>query len=260
MNNYRGKLLPYQEYLDRRVRPGTVRIYLYVIRKWFDFLNGNPPSKESAQRYVDLLAKTLTASTVNVHGHAVMSWLKWEGEKVVLRLPQIAYPDPEYLNMREIDKLLQACKTLLEKVLVVVLFDTAVRINELLGLGLQDIDWKHGYITVTRKGGRREDVNISEKALIVLRYWVNVRGIKRGRVFDNISYWESWNLLRKLGKRAGLHLHPHTFRHSRAVQMMKKGATLQDISQHLGHLRIETTSRIYSRFKPADLKERIPEW
>ena len=258
---YETRLAEFEDYLINRVSTGTVRVYMYALRQWFASLNGNPPSKYHAQKYVDgMLANGKAASTVSMRAHAIMRWFKWRGNKISLDCPTIRLNPPKYLSLFQIELLLAHCDTVLEEVLVTVLFDTAVRISELLELQVDDIDYGTKLISVTRKGGRKEEVNISDKGLIVLDKWIEARTVQSKRVFMDLTYTDAWNIIRVLGKRVGIDLHPHMLRHSRAVQMRKAGASLEDIKEHLGHLSITTTANIYSRFKAQDLKERIPEW
>ncbi|KKK84212.1 hypothetical protein LCGC14_2785600, partial [marine sediment metagenome] len=150
--------------------------------------------------------------------------------------------------------------TVLEETLIIVLFDTAVRISELLGTELSDINWTDKFISVIRKGGRREEVNISDKALEALSNWLDVRESDSKMVFMDLSYYNAWSILRAVGKRAGIKVHPHIFRHSRAIHMLMNGAELHTVKEHLGHANIATTINIYGRFKAVHLKELVPAW
>lgn len=250
----------FAEYLGGRVSPGTLGIYLYHVSKWLEQLNGNDPTQELAQRYIDSLAKTLNASTVNLKAHAVMRWFKWRGQPIELDCPTVRIPEPKYVSRAELDKLLASCNTLLEKVLITVLFDTAVRISELLNLTTDDIDWDTGLISVIRKGGRKEEVNISPKGLALLKRWIRDRDMSTKKVFGGLDYQTALHTIKGVGGRAGIELTPHMLRHSRAVQMLMKGATLHDVKEHLGHVNIATTANIYGQFKAIDLKRRIPSW
>lgn len=258
--SYKRELQRFESYLQDRVQPGTLRAYIYALNKWFSYLNGHEATPETAQRYVDLLAKTKSASTANLRAHAIMRWFKWKGVVVDLDCPTIRIGEPEYLTVDQVERLLAVCTNALEKALVTVLFDTALRINELLNTELDDINWGLGIISITGKGGGREEVNISEKGLAALESWLNARHSSSKKVFMGLSYWDAWNMIKAIGKRAGIELHPHMLRHSRAVQMRRAGSTLEDIKDHLRHKNIATTANIYARFKAIDLKEKIPSW
>ena len=257
-------LREFTTYLDARCRPGTSKVYTHALGLWFAYLNDNEPSQQSAQSYINhLLKQKLSPSTINLRGNAIRRWFKSKGMKVELDFPtSIQYKEPEYLEIEEVEKLITVCKTPLERTLVMVLFDTAVRISELLNLRVKDIDWRRKLISVTRKGGHQEWVNIGDKGLQALRFWLDNRGFDTEKVFGGLDYYSAWQLTKNLGKRSGVkvNIHPHIFRHSRAIFMRMNGAELADVQQHLGHKSITTTANIYGRFKAVDLKNRIPKW
>ncbi len=259
--DYGRELTRFEEYLKNRSSDGTTRVYIHALKQWFRVLNGIKPSQESAQAYVDTLTKAgLSASSVNLRAHAIIRFFKWRGKVISIDCPTVRFGEPEYLVLEEITKILTVCNTVFEETLVVVLFDTAVRINELLNLELDDINWDKGLITVTRKGGRRQDVNISEKAMNALGEWLDVRKSISKRVFMDITYYDAWLTLKEVGKRAGIKVHPHIFRHSRAIHMLMNGADMGTVKEHLGHTNINVTFNIYGRFKAVHLRELVPSW
>jgi integrase/recombinase XerD len=258
--NWIKELQDFSSYLNGKVSEGTVKVYTDALGRWFRYLDGTGVSKASAQSYIDSIARSRSASTANLRARAIERYFRWKGMEVHLEAPTVQAPKPEYLSVEQINILLAKSTTLLERVLVTVLFDSGVRISELLNLAIRDIDWSGGFISVTRKGGRKEEVNISPKALDILRSWLDQRQFESERVFDGLTYYEAWSVLKRLGRRAGVSVHPHIFRHSRAIQMRMSGARLEDIRDHLGHKNIATTANIYSAFKAVDLKKRIPSW
>lgn len=258
--NSKRELSKFREYLEGRVQPGTVRMYMHSLSKWFSYLDGGKPTQETAQQYVDLLARLKSPSTVSLRAHAIMRWFRWKGNLVQLDSPTVRMGEPKYLPMSKVELVMSACNTVLEEALIVVLFDTAVRISELLNLETDDINWNNGFISVVRKGGRREEVNISDKGLRLLKNWLDARSTDSRKVFMGLSYQDAREIIRKVGKRVGIHLHPHMLRHSRAIQMLTARATLHDVQMHLGHTSITTTANIYGRFRALDLRERIPAW
>jgi len=259
--SYKSDLVKFEGYLRDRVSPNTVRVYMYALRRWFQSLDGGGISQEAAQTYIDGLMKAgKSASTASLRAHAIMRFFRWKGKLIILDCPTIRIGEIKYLVIEEIEKLLAMCETALEETLVTVLFDTAVRISELLNLELDDIDWKRGLISVMRKGGRKEEVNISEKALTILAEWLEVRESESKRVFMDISYFDAWVILRALGRRADIKVNPHIFRHSRAVHMLMNGADIRTVKDHLGHRNVATTINIYGRFMAIHLKELVPAW
>jgi len=258
--DYGKELREFGSYLGQHVQPGTANIYLYALRKWFDSLNGTAPTPKAAQNHIDLLAKPRAANTVAVRAHAIMRWFRWRKKEIHLDCPTIRLGEVKYLTMKEFDKVLGACRNSLEEALVVVLFDTAVRISELLNIELGDINREAMTISVIRKGGRRHEVNISEKGLAALDRWITERNSVSKRVFMDIDYWTAWDTIKRVGRRARIKVTPHVFRHTRAVFMLMKGADIHTVQQPLGHTNIATTINVYGRFRAAELRERIPSW
>lgn len=255
------KLVAFEEYLRGRVRPGTVRVYINGVTCFLAAVNGGRVTADSAQAYVDGLAKTnLSSSTTSTRAHAIMRYLRWLGMNVKLDCPTITVGEPVYLTMQQLYKVVEACRTQLERVLVIVLFDTAIRISELLALSLSDVDWELKVIKVTRKGGRVEDVNIGDKALGELKGWLSVRQLNTESVFMGLTYIEAWRIIKKIGKRASVEVHPHIFRHTRAIDLLRNGVPINIVSQHLGHRSIATTMNIYGRFRAVEIKTKLTDW
>lgn len=251
----------FADYLKDRVSPNTVRVYTYAVEQWLRTLNGNKPSQQGAQSYINRLIKAGRApNTVSLRAYAIIRFFKWKGKAITLDRPAIRIGEPDYLVLDQIEALLAVCNTVLERVLITVLFDTAVRVSELLNLELDDINRHNGFISVIRKGGRREEVNISEKGMNALEDWLDARESESNRVFMDLSYYDTWALMRRVGKRAHIKVHPHIFRHSRAIHMLMNGAELHTVKEHLGHKNEATTANIYGRFKAVHLKELVPAW
>jgi len=251
----------FSEFMGGKVSKSTLRVYVNALEQFFASMNGNILTPEFAQEYINSLTKQgKAASTVSLKAHAIMNFFKMKKMKVHLDCPAIKMKKPEYLKQPEIDRVIGACRTQLEKTIVVMLYDTAVRISELLNLTLDDIDLVNKTITVTRKGGRIQEVNVSDKALKELKNWLNVRQSISKKVFVDLEYYTAWVLIKNIGKRAGVPLHPHELRHSRAIQMLKSGAKPYVVGQHLGHKSITVTMDIYGAFMATDLREEIPDW
>jgi len=168
-----------------------------------------------------------------------------------------------YLKPEEVDKLLNACKKERDYLLIRLLWRTGVRITELLNLKKKDIIWDERVILVeTLKGGkgRKRRVPIDRETLNLLRKWM--KG-KKGKVFDFTRQY-AFKIIRKIGKRAGIthvgekKIHPHHFRHSFAVNWVKKGGDLRKLQRILGHASIATTAH-YLQFSPTETRDEYDE-
>lgn len=251
----------FKDYLNRRTREHTAVTYMWALGRWFRWLRERAPSHALAQEFIDELeVHGSSPNTVNVYANAIKRWYKWKGEELKLDAPGIHIGEPTYITMVELELVIKESKTVLERVLVVVLFDTAARISELLGLELKDINWDSSLIRITLKGGRIADANVSERGMAVLKEWLKRRQSKSKRVFMDVDYLTALNAVKKAGKRAGVRLTPHMLRHSKAIWMLEQGVEPHIVQQHLRHTNIGTTLNVYGRFKPMALKEKIPEW
>lgn len=260
MNNAK-ELSQFTQDMQGKVSDSTLRVYGHALRQFFSKIDGSALTPALAQSYIDALTKSgKSPSTVGLRAYAIMSFFRWKKMEVHLDCPPIAVKKPEYLKRPEINKAISACRAQLEKTIIYMLYDTAIRISELLNLTIDNIDWDYKIITVIRKGGRETEVNVSDKALRELKAWLDIRQSSSSRVFLDLDYYTAWGIVKNIGKRAGLKLHPHIFRHSRAIQLLRDGVPINVVSQHLGHKSIRTTIDIYGQFMTLDLKEQLAPW
>jgi len=63
-----------------------------------------------------------------------------------------------------------------------------------------------------------------------------------------------WHLVKKYGRMVGVDVHPHTLRHSYAINIIRNSVDIQRVQLLLGHAGIQTTT-VYLQFKDADLRE-----
>lgn len=169
-----------------------------------------------------------------------------KGPKVHRKLPQAPTTD-------QVAAILSVCKTPYERALVMTLYDGALRIAELMGLQVQDIDYANNLLKVTGKGGDEWRIPVGDKTLDALREYI---GNRQGKVFPQ-PYWRLRYDLRRFGNHAGiLGINPHQFRHARASDLSAKGVQIEYIQEFLRHKDINTTRR-YIHLQPTELKKRL---
>jgi len=136
------------------------------------------------------------------------------------------------------------------------LYATGMRVSELIGLRLKDLNIDAGYIRCLGKGGKERIVPMGRRAQEWLsRYLTKVRasGTKREEVFlglkrtGRLSRQAVWSMIRHYARVAGIRktITPHTFRHSFATHLLERGADLRIVQELLGHSDISTT-QIYT--------------
>jgi integrase/recombinase XerD len=180
-----------------------------------------------------------------------------------LGVPKIERYLPETLSAPEIAKLLAAAggKTPLEmrdRAIVELLYASGLRVSELCGARLENLDLDKGFIRVTGKGNKQRLVPVGAGARKAIARYLEagrpeLAGQKTGgQVFLSVrgrqlTNQRVWQLLGELAKRAGLkkEVHPHMLRHSFATHLLQGGADLRIIQEMLGHADIATT-QIYT--------------
>lgn len=252
--NRRGTLSP--------VSQNTKKDYRSTLEQFQRFLDGRQPTQELAQEWIQqLLDKERKPATVASHGFALRRYFSdfLKQKDVVILLPSAESQGiPDYLELDEIQQLLDNCQTPTETALVTILCDTGLRISELLVISSEDIDWENGWIFAHREKTKKEGwIPISRRSLDALKGYLSWRHTKDKRLFP-FEYYDVWHWLKKLGKRAGMEnrLHPHLFRHTAAALRRIAGQDITDIADLLGHKKLDTTRR-YQAIKPMELKERL---
>jgi len=161
------------------------------------------------------------------------------------------------------------------------LYSSGLRLAELTGLDLGDVDLGEGLVQVTGKGSKRRIVPVGSAALRALRAWLALRaGLARsderalfvGRRGRRLGARAVQARLRRWGRARGLAegLHPHMLRHSFASHLLESSGDLRAVQELLGHADIGTTqvythldfqhlSQVYDRAHPRAGRRRSRE-
>jgi len=148
-----------------------------------------------------------------------------------------------------------------------------LRISELLGLRLQDIQADEALLLVTGKGNKQRLVPIGKPALRQLLLYIRdlrslepVQSKAKDLVFLNrfggsLSRVSVFNMIKDLVARAGIrkNVSPHTFRHSFATALVEAGADLRAVQELLGHESI-TTTEIYTHLDTDYLRSTLMQF
>jgi len=139
------------------------------------------------------------------------------------------------------------------KALLAVLLDTGVRRGELLSMQIKDLDFEKGLITVKGKTGFRR-VSLSHPTLQLVKDYLNLREDDNSALWiSNTGEAMSINTLREIFRHLKTHfpdlasiLHPHTFRHTCGVSLIRAGMNFRLVQEHLGHVSLSMTQH-YTR-------------
>lgn len=179
----------------------------------------------------------------------------------LLSAPKVRQPLKNFLSVDEIFQLLDGHKQdgvlgIRDMAMWETLYGCGLRVSELVGLNLAEVDLKEGWIRTLGKGNKERMVPIGQKAKTAIELYLS----RRGEIaLDNHSTSAIWvnsrggrlsdrsvrRLLKEHLIRAGLDtsVTPHGLRHSFATHLLDAGADLRGIQELLGHASLSTTQR-----------------
>lgn len=194
---------------------------------------------------------------------------------LLIRTPKIGVRLPEVLTVDEIDAMTAAAdlSTPLgrrNRTIIETLYGCGLRVSELCGLQINNINFDDGYVIVVGKGSKQRLVPLSDYARdMILEYIrtdradMTVQRDSQGTLFLNrrghgLTRMMVFYIIRDLAAAAGIKktVSPHTLRHSFATHLLEGGANLRAIQQMLGHESIATTE-IYLHLDNRRLREEI---
>lgn len=174
--------------------------------------------------------------------------------------PKAKRPLPKVLDVDQISRLLDIKGTkpleLRDRALMELMYSSGLRLAELVGLNLNDLDRRDALVTVTGKGNKTRVLPVGRLALQAIDAWLAARAsiadINETALFTNrngsrLSARSIQTRLRQWGLKQGLDakVHPHRLRHSFASHMLESSQDLRAVQELLGHADIGTT-QIYT--------------
>lgn len=223
----------------------------------------------SGRYTVASLARKLTALRMLAR-FLVRERIRDDDFTALLTGPKLKRKLPTTLNEGEIARLLSAAsggepRALRDRALLELFYSSGLRVSELAGLTIQQVDLENGFLRVFGKGSKERVVPVGGKASdAVATYLLSGRPhlVKPGtgsQLFLNnrgtaLSRMGLWLIVQQYAKRAGItkKVKPHALRHSFATHLLTGGADLRAIQEMLGHASISTT-QIYTAVEPQRL-------
>jgi integrase/recombinase XerD len=178
---------------------------------------------------------------------------------------------PSVLTLEEVERLLGAPDTgtaagMRDFAMLHTMYGAGLRVSELTGLQLVDIDLESGFVAPTGKGDKRRLIPIGEWAVAILKkYLLETRPLwaRPGETALFLTRRKApmtrqgfWLIVKRYGVAAGIikELSPHKLRHSFATHLLQGGADLRSVQAMLGHVDISTT-QIYTHVTKEHLIE-----
>jgi integrase/recombinase XerD len=190
----------------------------------------------------------------------------------VLR-PRVPRGLPRPLSVEDVGRLLDAPRPtdpngLRDRALLETMYGAGLRVSELVGLDVDDVDLEDGSVRVLGKGGKERDVPLGRYAREAVAAYLSggrpalVTRRSRSALFLNrrdggrLSRQSCWNAIQTHAAAAGLRkrVTPHTLRHSFATHLLEGGADVRVVQELLGHASVATT-QVYTLVTKEHLRE-----
>jgi integrase/recombinase XerC len=277
--------------LERNASDYTVKAYREDLTQALEFFHGKlgsqapEPSRLTARHCRAYLAwlseQGYARTTIARRVAAVRSWFRFLCRQGVLssnpaeglRGPRQERKLPHFFTEDDLARLLttppsDAALGRRDRAILETLYSAGLRVGELAGLNVEDVDFDSGLITVRGKGKRERLALLGPPSLKALRSWLDDRGQlagARGRTQPalllnkngtRLTTRSVGRLLQKYLALAGLdpRASPHTLRHSFATHLLDRGADIRSVQELLGHRSLANT-QIYTHVTTNRLKD-----
>jgi len=275
--NHLHKFLIFLE-IEKNYSSHTVLNYRLDLEEFGKFLDaksiGSVEYSDLRRFLAQLKGRNLKPRSLARKLSALRSFFKFlQREKVIksnpaklLVTPKLDKPLPHFMSEEETVKLIEAPQagkvgTLRNKAIFELLYSTGMRVSELVGLNVDDVDFFGNIIKVMGKGKKERMVPVGETALKALKDYLDSRKVEHSFVFANkngtrLSDRSVRNIINKyiLEQALSQHVTPHMFRHSFATHLLNHGADLRSVQELLGHVNLSTT-QIYTHLTTDKLKK-----
>lgn len=275
----------------------TIEWYTCFLARFLRFLNSNtyPTGIDRIDknhirqfiRYLQVEAKTprsekpLSQATIQGYVRTLKSFFSWATREEYLEAnPMTKIPVPRAIikiistfSQEQIVKLLMVCQTSSSSgyrnlTILLLLLDSGIRVSELVGIDLNDLNLMEGYIKIRRAKGNKERL-VPIGSFIQRTLWKYINHQRSQPLTDKVTRLflseeglpltisGIQQLLRRCGKRAdisGVRCSPHTFRHTFAKNYLLNGGDIFSLQKILGHSSLASV-RLYLNLFASDIKQ-----
>ena len=214
-------------------------------------------------------SRNLSKTTIDNMRRILSSFFSWlEAEDYILKNPvkrihRIKTPRfvKETLSDEELEILCDNCENIRDLAIVELLISTGMRVGELVGLNIEDVDFYERECIVFGKGEAQRLVYFDARCKVHLLEYLNSRNDDNPALF--VSFRKPHKrlgingvemILKKLGDKANIsNVHPHKFRRTLAINAIDKGMPIEQVQKLLGHMQIDTTMQ-YAMVNQSNVK------
>lgn len=286
-------IVQFEAYLltEKRIAKNSFKAYKSDISQFVVFLQNNKISFEGCtlqqlKEFIHLLHKNGISARAIARKISALKLLylflyrRFSINNIAIELvsPKLEKKLPRYLTEEEVERLLHisdldtSIQGVRNSMIVYLLYVSGMRISELIGLTVSDIQCDTGIITVQGKGGKQRIVPIPDIILDRIKSYIQKvqnttknSGVHKeffylfpvlyGKKIKPISRQAFWVILKKICVKAGItrNISPHQLRHSLATHMLKNGMDLRSLQLLLGHENLSTVE-IYTHVETTHLR------
>ncbi|HUL21066.1 MAG TPA: tyrosine recombinase XerC [Thermodesulfobacteriota bacterium] len=272
--------------LEKNASPHTCRCYRKDLEGFEDFLKGSgmylsasggveieKADRIAIRKYMSFLHRKNKKSSIARKISTLRSFFKYLTREQVIAsnpaksvsTPKVEKTLPTTLTVDEAFRLMDSPGTIPEKpseasqesrlrdrAILELLYSSGLRVSELVGLNLDQLNSDLGIVRVMGKGRKERIVPVGMKALEALKAYVEERGVSRGEepIFTNsfggrLTTRSVGRLVKKYTRHSGIfrRVSPHSLRHTFATHLLDAGADIREIQEMLGHASLSTTQK-----------------
>lgn len=264
LDKYRREIQQFLSFLEAQGIQDWADVDRLLLRRYMAWLNSKGYVKASVSRRLSELRSfgrfLLREGIVSYNPFRSVS------------LPKVPKYLPVPLSVPETVVLLSAPDTstpqgLRDRAILEVLYSGGLRVSELVGLNLTDLDWQRGELLVWGKGAKERIALLGKPAMLALQAYVEysrpqfLQGTATNALFLNrfggrLTARSVMIMLKKYSRMVGLEkkVTPHTLRHTFATHLLDGGADLRSVQELLGHARL-TTTQVYTHVSQSRARE-----
>jgi integrase/recombinase XerD len=270
--------------VEKGLAKNTLESYERDLRKYFHFMKAKSVDDISRTDIVTFqarlssegiatpsIARSLSAIR-GFHKYLMIDGLAQGDPTANIETPRGWKRLPKTLSSADVDSLLDQPDPsspigLRDKAMLELLYATGLRVSELVGLRVPDINLERGFLMVMGKGSKERAVPMGEIAIAAIKQYlaharqILLKGKDSGLLFISskrrgITRQMFWERIKFYTGKAGIgkSISPHTLRHSFATHLLDNGADLRAVQAMLGHSDISTT-QIYTHVSRERLKQ-----
>ena len=265
ISSYKRDLLKFTSFLidkevtdNKMVDPDTLNMFVMELRH-------SNTSGKSIKRYL---------SSIRVFFAFLMEIGEVETNPALLiKTPKVDRELPKTIDFDDLKKMMtinsSQYKELRSVLMIELLYSCALRVSELVGINLEDIDMNEGFVKVMGKGNKARFSPMGQTTIDVLKRYIKQRpNCNSDALFINqkntrISTRTVQNVVKKRALQVGvsINVHPHMLRHAAATHFLQSSHDLRTVQEFLGHKSIKSTqvythldflelSKVYDEFHP----------